>query len=89
VHVTIIGPKSSEATRALRLAALRPYVASRVVQVVDPVEDMDLLERFGLPGPRTLFEPARAYVHRGRGSYAETSDPARVAALLARTERGE
>ena len=38
---------------------------------------------------KTLFEPARAYVHRGRGSYAETSDPARVAALMARTERGE
>jgi hypothetical protein len=89
VHVTIVGPKGSEATRALRLAALRPYVASRIVQVVDPVEDMELLERFGLPGPRTLFEPARAYVHRGRGSYAETSEPSRLTALMARTERGE
>jgi hypothetical protein len=59
------------------------------VQVVDPVEDMELLDRFCLPGPRTLFEPARAYVHRARGSYAETSDPARLPALLARTERSE
>jgi uncharacterized protein YyaL (SSP411 family) len=89
VHVTIIGPKASEATRALREAALEPYVASRIVQVVDPVEDMELLDRFGLPGPRTLFEPARAYVHRGRGSYAETSEPARLPALMSRTERGE
>ncbi len=89
VHVTIVGPKGAEATRALRAAALKPYVASRIVQVVDPIEDVELLERFGLPGPRTLFEPARAYVHRGRGSYAETPDPARLAALMARTERGE
>jgi len=88
VHVTIVGPKRSEATRELREAALRPYVASRIVQVVDPVEDMDLLERFGLPGPRTLFEPARAYVHRGKESYAETADPVRLAALMTRTERG-
>jgi uncharacterized protein YyaL (SSP411 family) len=89
VHVTIVGPKGSEATRALRTAALKPYLASRIVQVVDPVEDMELLDRFCLPGPRTLFEPARAYVHRARGSYAETSDPARLPALLARTERSE
>jgi uncharacterized protein YyaL (SSP411 family) len=87
VHVTIVGPRAAEATRALREAALRPYVASRIVQVVDPVADMELLERFGLPGPRTLFEPARAYVHRGKESYAETSDPERLAALMTRTEK--
>lgn len=89
VHVTIVGPRGAEATRALREAALRPYVSSRIVQVVDPIEDVELLERFGLPGPRTLFEPARAYVHRARESYAETSEPERLAALMTRTERGE
>lgn len=89
VHVTIVGPRGSEATRALREAALRPYVSSRIVQVVDPIEDVELLERFGLPGPRTLFEPARAYVHRAKESYAETSEPYRLAALMTRTERGE
>jgi uncharacterized protein YyaL (SSP411 family) len=89
VHVTIVGPRSAEATRALREAALRPYVASRIVQVIDPVEDVEFLDRFGLPGPRTLFEPARAYVHRAKGSYAETADPTRLAALMTRTERGE
>jgi uncharacterized protein YyaL (SSP411 family) len=87
VHVTIVGPKASEATRVLRLAALRPYVASRIVQVVDPIADAEILDRFGLPGPRTLFEPARAYVHRGKESYAETADPARLAALMMRTEK--
>jgi uncharacterized protein YyaL (SSP411 family) len=87
VHVTIVGPRASEATRVLRLAALKPYVASRIVQVVDPIDDAEILERFGLPGPRTLFEPARAYVHRGKGSYAETPDPARLAALMTRTEK--
>jgi len=85
--VTIVGPKTSEATRVLRLAALRPYVASRIVQVVDPIADAEILDRFGLPGPRTLFEPARAYVHRGKESYAETADPARLAALMTRTEK--
>ena len=88
VHVTIVGPRGAEATRALREAALRPYVSSRIVQVVDPIEDAELLEKFGLPGPRTLFEPARAYVHRARESYAETSEPERLAALMTRTERG-
>ncbi len=87
VHVTIVGPKTSEATRVLRLAALRPYVASRIVQVVDPIADAEILDRFGLPGPRTLFEPARAYVHRGKESYAETADPARLAALMTRAEK--
>ena len=87
VHVTIVGPRTSEATRVLRLAALRPYVASRIVQTVDPIADAEILDRFGLPGPRTLFEPARAYVHRGKESYAETADPARLAALMTRTEK--
>jgi len=75
-------------TRALADAALRPYVASRIVQIIDPIEDAELFERSGLPGPQNLFEPARAYVHQGRGSYAETADPVRLPALMTRTERG-
>jgi hypothetical protein len=88
VHVTIIGPRLAEHTRALADAALRPYVASRIVQIIDPIEDAELFERSGLPGPQNLFEPARAYVHQGRGSYAETADPVRLPALMTRTERG-
>ena len=86
--LTIIGPRLAEHTRQLSDAALRPYVASRIVQIIDPIEDAELFERSGLPGPQNLFEPARAYVHQGRGSYAETADPVRLPALMTRTERG-
>jgi hypothetical protein len=34
------------------------------------------------------MEGARAFVQRGRESYAETSDPARLPAVMTRTERG-
>lgn len=88
VHVTIVGPRGSEQTRQLAEAALRPYVASRIVQILDPVHDKELFDRSGLPGPRNLFEPARAYVQRGRGSLAETADPVRLPALMTRVERG-
>jgi uncharacterized protein YyaL (SSP411 family) len=86
VHVTIIGPRDADKTRSLREAALEPYVASRVVQTIDPEQDRALLASTGLPQPRPETV-ARAYVHRGRECYAETSRPERVAALMARTER--
>lgn len=88
VHVTIVGSRNGEATHALAEAALRPYVASRIVQIIDPSEDAELLERSGLPAPRHAHELAHAYVHRGRESYAETSDPVRLPALMTRIERG-
>jgi uncharacterized protein YyaL (SSP411 family) len=86
IHVTIVGPRSSQLAVDLQRAALKPYVASRIVQIIDPAEDVHLLERAGLPHPRP-GESARAYVARGRESYAETSDPARLAALMTRVER--
>ncbi|HJP01337.1 MAG TPA: DUF255 domain-containing protein [Planctomycetota bacterium] len=85
VRVTIVGPREDPLTRALVRAALRPYVASRVVQTIDPVEDAALRERLGVSWP---MEGARAFVQRGRESYAETSDPARLPAVMTRTERG-
>jgi hypothetical protein len=109
VHVTVVGAPEDRETRALRAAALEPYVASRVVQVIDPTREAALLERFGLPSigvapPLSAGAPAaagpvpprgdrvanaRAFVHRGRESYAETSDPARLPALMTRVERAE
>lgn len=86
VHVTIVGPNEADRTRALRSAALRPYVANRIVQTIDPETDAALLERTGLPVPGAETV-ARAYVHQGRESYAETSKPERLAALMARAER--
>ena len=92
VQVTIVGPRRGDATRALAEAALRPYVASRIVRILDPSEDAALLERSGLRpagnGAGGNGSGAHAYVHRGRGSYAETSDPVRLPALMSRVERG-
>jgi uncharacterized protein YyaL (SSP411 family) len=85
VHVTIVGPLEREDTWTLRRAALAPYVASRIVQTIDPRAQAALLERVGLPA--TGEGAARAYVHRGRESYAETTDPARLPALMTRIER--
>ncbi|MFT5476988.1 MAG: hypothetical protein ACI8Y8_002330, partial [Planctomycetota bacterium] len=85
VHITIVGERTTDETRALREAALRPYVASRIVQTVDPVADPELLARCRLPA--SSEHAARAYLHQGSESYAETSKPERLPALLARAER--
>ncbi|MCP3918299.1 MAG: thioredoxin domain-containing protein [bacterium] len=86
VHVTIVGPNGADRTRALRKAALQPYVANRIVQSIDPETDAELLEHIGLPVPDPEIV-ARAYVHQGRESYAETSKPERLPALMSRAER--
>ncbi|MBI5434740.1 MAG: thioredoxin domain-containing protein [Planctomycetes bacterium] len=85
IHVIVVGPRAASETTALRRAALAPYVASRVVQVIDPAHDVALLERSGFSAGKS---GARAFLRRGRESYAETSDPARLPALLAKIERG-
>lgn len=82
VVVTVVGDRDASETQALMQAALRPYVASRIVRNVDPVRDTELFERSGLPQPK---EGPRAYVERGRESYADTSDPKRLPALMMRT----
>ena len=90
VHVTIVAPPGDELGISLRRAALEPYVASRVVQTLDTGVDELLLTRMGLAeGWNSMRESARAFVQRGRESYAETSDPARLPALMARIERTE
>lgn len=86
VHVTIVGEADRPDTHALQAAALAPYFATRVVQVLDPELQPALIERFGLPRPRG--GEARAFVHRGRESFAETSDASRLAALMTGIERG-
>lgn len=85
LHVTVVGPGDSDHTRALRRAALRPYVANRIVQTLDPERDASLLARAGLPP--SAEDAARAYVDQGQESFAETSRPERLPALMTRTER--
>ena len=88
LHVTVVGPRDADRTRELRRAALEPYVANRVVQTIDPDQDRELFERTGLPRPAGE-RVARAYVDQGQESYAETSRPERLPALMARTERSD
>ncbi len=81
LHVTIVGSTHDPKTHALARAALRPYVASRVVQIVDPAVDGELLAKLGYEAHP---DGPRAYVHQARGSFAETSDPARLPGLMTR-----
>jgi uncharacterized protein YyaL (SSP411 family) len=90
VHVTIVSRAQDELGKQLRRAALEPYVASRVVQSLELGVDDALAARLGLAvGWRRVGDGARAFVQRGRESYAETSDPSRLPALMARIERTE
>jgi len=88
VHVTIVGARDARRTVDLRRAALRPYVANRIVQTIDPDRDEELFARTGLPRPGA-DRIARAYVDQGQESYAETSRPERLPALMARMERSD
>ncbi|MEO6710403.1 MAG: hypothetical protein ABI054_11170, partial [Planctomycetota bacterium] len=91
VHVTIVSAANDPlAGLLLRKAALEPYVASCVVQSLELGADDRLIAHLGLAeGWRSVGGGARAFVQRGRESYAETSDPARLPALMARIERTE
>ena len=62
--------------------------AEHIVQILDPEADREFLERAGLPYAKGSNEPARAFVSRGKESYAETSDALRLPALMTRLERG-
>lgn len=88
VVITIVAATGDPAGDALFQAALRPYVASRIVQRLDPERDAALLAMNQLQGPDAGCDRgARAYVQRGRGSWAETGDPHRLPALMTGIER--
>lgn len=79
LHITVVGPKQDDATRALQVAALRPYVANRVVQTLDPQTDGDLIERAALPD---CTGGAVAFVHRGLLALGTAQDPLELERLL-------
>jgi hypothetical protein len=85
VHVTIVGQRGAAQAEALRAAALRPYVASRIVQVLDPSAEPEVFERSGLHA-RADAGGVRAFLERGRESFADTDDPRRLVALMTRVE---
>jgi uncharacterized protein YyaL (SSP411 family) len=69
--VTIIADRGSKEADALRRAALRTYMPSRMVQMLDPKYDPILLERGGFDADG----PARAYVSVGKTTHAVVNDP--------------
>jgi uncharacterized protein YyaL (SSP411 family) len=68
--VTIVGPRDSELSDALRRCALSSYVPSRIVQMLDPRYDPILLERSGY---RVEDRPV-AYLSVGKTTKAVVHD---------------
>ncbi len=83
VDVVVVGPRSSEATRALVREAFRAPLHDRVVAWIDPTdpESIEACKATGAGKPARA-EPV-AYVCRGRACSAPVSAPADLAKLLA------
>lgn len=77
--VTIVGDRDSTLAQALRGAAQRSYVASRIVQTLDPVHDPILLERSGLEPTQR----AKAWLSRGDERLGSFEDPDELAKRMA------
>lgn len=85
VHAVIVGDRGTPETEALVRAAAGLYLSSKLVQVIDPRQDEDLLRRFELPAePRPV-----AYVTVGGAHVARETDPARLADVMIRYEGRE
>lgn len=82
VHTIVVGSRTDPATLALAGAASALYLPSKLVQVIDPEQDDDLLQRFELPAePRPV-----AYVTRRGAHVAREVDPAALDAEMRRIE---
>lgn len=78
IHAVIVGKRGEPATDAMIAAATRLYLPSKLVQVIDPALDDDLLSRFELPR-----EPApAAYVHIRRTHVGSATDADQLVALM-------
>ncbi len=81
--VTVVGNRASDATDALRQAALSGYVPSRIVQMLDPKDDPILIERGGYP----QTDVATAYLSVGKTSIATESTPDALRARMTEIEK--
>lgn len=79
VHAVIVGSRRAEATAAMVRAAAKIYLPSKLLQVIDPVEDADLLDRFQLEKDSS---GAVAYVMVRKAHVARTTDPMALAAAM-------
>ncbi|HEY4012304.1 MAG TPA: thioredoxin domain-containing protein [Polyangiaceae bacterium] len=83
VDVVLVGPRSSEATRALAREVLRAHLPDRVVAWADPTDPKALDACRALTADKPSHAVPVAYVCRGRSCSAPLSDPRELAALLA------
>lgn len=78
VHAVIVGDRGDEMTRDMVRAATALYLPSKLVQVIDPEQDRDLLERFELPvEARTV-----AYINVRSAHLARVEDTATLASVM-------
>lgn len=78
LHIVVVGSSRDVATTELFEAASSTYLPSRVVQHLDPGEDVDVLARLGLPRDA----PATCYVFLAREGAAAHTDPATLPEVL-------
>jgi uncharacterized protein YyaL (SSP411 family) len=82
LHVTIVGPEDARPTTELVEEALRLPHSHRLVDLLDPEKDLEVLRRAGLDGDAAEALPAgeangaaRAYVCVGRSCSAPAATP--------------
>ncbi len=83
VDVVVVGPRTSEATRALTREVFRAYVPNRVLAWADPADPLALEAcKVLAEGKPAQAEPV-AYVCRGRTCSLPIREPSELATLLA------
>jgi uncharacterized protein len=82
VDVVVVGPRSSDATRALVREALRAPLHDRVVAWLDPADPQTLAACVAIGRDKPARAEPVAYVCRGRTCSAPVSSPAELAKLL-------
>jgi uncharacterized protein YyaL (SSP411 family) len=83
VDVVLVGPRTSEATRALAREAFRAHLPDRTVAWADPADPRSLEACRALAEGKPAQATPAAYVCRGRTCSLPVSDPGELARLLA------
>jgi uncharacterized protein YyaL (SSP411 family) len=82
VDVVLVGPRTSETTRALARTVVRAPIADRVVAWADPADPAALEACAALADGKPARPEPSAYVCRGRACSLPVSEPADLARLL-------
>ena len=81
--ITVVGPRDDDRAKALRRAAQRTYVPSRIVQTLDPAHDPVLMERSGYPASETPV----AYLSIGKTTQGQFEDPEELSRRMLEVEK--